>query len=144
MAVDLEHLRKAGFVQTAEWKRRDDKVRCEGLISNSTGVHLFVVGTEVRYVGSALKSSARRMRSYERRQASDSSDRAVHAGLKAAIDAGHPVQVLTLSGVTVLKTCADGMPFNYLLGLEAGLIQSMNPAWNRRGRRLAENEICVG
>jgi hypothetical protein len=81
------------------------------------GVYLFVVGTDIPYVGSALKSLARWMRNYERRQASDSYDRAVHAALRAAMDDGHPVQVLTLSGVPVLKTCSDELPCSYPLGL---------------------------
>ena len=146
MTLGLDQLRKAGFGANGEWKRRDGRVFCDGQVPDLPGVYLFVIGTDIRYVGSALKSLARRMRSYERRQATDSSDRAVHAGLKAAIDGKHPVHVLTLSGVPVLTTCADGLPCNYLLGLESGLIETLNPAWNRRGRRLVveEHEFNTG
>jgi hypothetical protein len=33
------------------------------------------------------------------------------------------------------------LPIDYTVGLEAGLIQVIDPAWNRRGRRLVLDDI---
>ena len=41
-----------------------------------------------------------------------------------------------------LQDGLDGLPIDYTVGLEAGLIQVIDPTWNRRGRKLVLDEIA--
>ena len=108
----------------------------------SPGVYLFIVGGVVQYVGSAQKSLHSRMRSYERRQRDPKSNRPVHTALRKAIGGSLPVEVHTLVIDQPARTCVlGGLPIDYAVGLEAGLIEAIDPAWNRRGRKSVLDKI---
>jgi hypothetical protein len=138
---NLERLMAAGFQPTGTWVSHNGKVTCDGNIPSGPGVYAFLVGREVRYVGSAQSSLRDRMTSYERRQENQSSTRPVHIGLGDAIGSGLKVAVYTLTVRPALETGRHGLPVDYLVGLEAGLIQDIKPAWNRRGRKLLLDEL---
>jgi hypothetical protein len=117
-------------------------------VPKAPGVYLFIAGGIVKYVGSAQKSLHARMKSYERRQRDQKltllvpqSTRPIHRELGKAIDGHKAVEVHTLVIPNPLQDGVDGLPIDYAIGLEAGLIQAVNPAWNRRGRTLLLDDI---
>ena len=67
------------------------------------------------------------------------STRPVHAELGRAIDGNMPVEIHTM--VIDQPSRSDGLPIDYAVGLEAGLIEALDPAWNRRGRKSVLDEI---
>jgi hypothetical protein len=95
----------------------------------------------VHYVGSAQGSLHGRMRNYESQQRRGTSGRPVHAKLREAIDSGISVEVHTLEILQPLQEGLHGLPIDYTVGLEAGLIRVINPAWNRRGRSMLLDDI---
>jgi hypothetical protein len=48
--------------------------------------------------------------------------------------------VYILAIAPVIELGRHGLPVNYLIGLEAGLIEKLDPAWNRRGRKVVLEE----
>jgi hypothetical protein len=143
--MDKERLRNliaAKFERTGTWRRNKQmQAICEGSIPPAPGVYLFIVGGVIHYVGSAQESLLSRIKSYERRQRDRTSARPVHVELGIAIDGSLPVEVHTLVIDQPLQYGLDGLPIDYTVGLEAGLIQAIDPAWNRRGRRLVLDDI---
>jgi hypothetical protein len=141
----INNLIAAKFEKTGTWRRNEQQQAiCDGSVPTSPGVYLFIVGGVVRYVGSAQRSLFARMKSYERRQRDRTSTRPVHAELGRAIDGSLPVEVHTLVIDQPARTCSDalgGLPIDYAVGLEAGLIEAIDPDWNRRGRRSVLDEI---
>jgi hypothetical protein len=130
------------FEKTGTWRRNEQgQAICDGPIPTSPGVYLFIVGGAVKYVGSALKSLHSRMRSYERRQRDQKSRRPVHLQLGRAIEKHSIVEVHTLVIKNPIKSDPTGLPIDYAIGLEAGLIQALDPEWNRRGRKLVLDDI---
>jgi hypothetical protein len=131
----LNELIAAKFERTGVWRRNEQGLSlCEGPIPKSPGVYLFIVGGVIRYIGSAQRSLHSRMKSYERRQRDGKSIRPVHVALGKAIDGCVPVEVHTLVIDEPLRDGLEGLPIDYAVGLEAGLIRAVDPVWNRRGR----------
>ncbi len=111
----------------------DGNVTCTGQVPTGPGLYVFVGNGKVLYVGAAQNSLQKRMRSYVRRQRNKSSNRPVHVALAKAMETGLQVEVYTLEIAQVMELGPYGLPVNYLVGMEAGIIQELNPAWNRRG-----------
>ena len=140
--VGLDRLIAARFEQTGAWRRNEHgQVVCEGSLPKAPGVYVFVVSRIIRYVGSAQRSLSARMKSYERRQRDQKSDRPVHLELGKAIDRDAIVEIYTRVINDPIQNDPDGLPIDYAIGLEAGLIQAVDPAWNRRGRKLVLDDI---
>lgn len=135
--MTLAQLTDAGFKLSGQWQRNKAGVAtCHGSVPAKTGVYLFVVGENVRYVGAALGTLQRRMKSYERRQKDGKSNRPVHAKLAEAIDISPGVMVYTREIASTETTEWHTLPVSVILGLEAALIIALNPTWNRRGNKL--------
>ena len=136
----IEQLRHGGFVQTGVWRLTDGKAKVEGDIPGAPGLYAFVVSEHVRYVGVAENSLKKRMASYKGHQNGAHSSRPVHAKLGAAIRELAPVEVHTLLVKKRFGADASGLPCDRLVGLEAGLIATFQPIWNRKGLKgLAED-----
>ena len=77
------------------------------------------------------------MQGYKRRQREVfcSITRPVHVALKLAVINGLLVEVYTLVITSRILYPNHGLPVDYLLGLEEGLIRTVTPKpeWNRRG-----------
>jgi hypothetical protein len=57
--MTLDELQSAGFHEIAEWCRDEaGDVICRGNVPDTTGLYLFSVASEVRYVGAAWDQSA--------------------------------------------------------------------------------------
>lgn len=99
-------------------------------------IYAFVRGDEVLYVGAAT-DLRRRLGAYRRRQQHGSRRRRPVHGLLTEALGKSAVQVFTRTFDEEHGTF-DGLPVDLLIGVEAGLIATTNPIWNRRGvRRLA-------
>jgi hypothetical protein len=133
----LNSLIAVKFQKTGTWHRNEQgQAICVGPVPKSPGVYLFVVDGVVHYIGSSLKSLHSRMRGYERRQRGRTPQRPIHSELGNAIEARTVVKVHTVVIKEPIQYDPDGLPVDYAIGLEAGLIQALNPMWNRRGRKL--------
>ena len=138
----LDRLKAGGFTNSGTWKRSgQEPPHCEGPIPSEPGVYVFVQGGRIRYVGAAQKRLSSRIKSYERRQRDQSSNRPVHVALTKAVTKTEVVEVYTRVITPPIQVTFDGLPIDYLVGLEAGLIEEFKPAWNRRGRKLVLDEI---
>jgi hypothetical protein len=133
--MTLDELKTLGFQRQAAWARdKAGNTICRGDIPDTAGLYLFCVTSEIRYVGAALGSLRRRMRSYQRRQHNRSSTRPVHKKLAEAIERGEFVEVFTRAIDVQASTEYLGLPVSIILGAEAALIARINPERNRRGR----------
>ena len=133
--MTIDDLVKVGFLPSGSWRRDADRgVTCGDKIPDESGVYLFVRQGRVEYVGSALKSLSRRMRSYERRQRAHDVSRLVHRELAKAIGASEKVEVYVRSIPSGERIAWNGLPVSVLLGVEAALIAVVDPPWNSRGR----------
>jgi hypothetical protein len=136
--ANLTRLTSCGFERSAGWRLNETDVAvCEGHLPIEPGIYAFVVGREVRYIGSALSGIRSRIIGYERKQRRLSASRPVHVMLSKALKLDEQIEVYTLVPDLSEKLEWRGLPIHLLLGLEAGLIQEFAPAWNRRGRALA-------
>jgi hypothetical protein len=97
-----------------------------------------MVDRKVRYVGSAERLASR-LASYlrhqnRRHQISESSKkrRVVHTEMREALYEGHEVEIFAFA-IPRRPTDCNGLPIDPLLGIEAGLIMTLKPTWNRRG-----------
>ena len=131
----LARLIEAGFGLAGTWALKDGIASCMGNFPDIAGVYVFIANGKICYVGSAQHSLQKRMLSYQRRQANRSSSRPVHASLTDALASGSEVKVYILAIAPVIEVGSHGLPINYLIGLEAGLIEKLDPTWNRRGRK---------
>lgn len=134
--LGMDQLLAAGFTKVAIWRRGDTgEVRCEGAIPAAAGIYMFATSGNVRYVGAATNLRGR-MQSYERRQSTPVARRPVHPELAKALEGGGEIEVYALELDQSAQLDWKGLPVHPILGLEAGLIVALNPAWSRRGRKL--------
>lgn len=133
------------FIPTSTWERDGHgQAHINGDVPAQPGVYLFVIGGKIYYVGSAVSSLRSRMASYRRRQNGGLPSRPVHIELSKALDEGKLVEVFTLVIPEPIEVGREGLPVDYAIGLEAGLIRTLNPPWNRRGSKLVLDEIDGG
>jgi hypothetical protein len=135
MPLTLANLKSGGFKRTGFWVL-NEKARPElnGGFPGESGIYLFAVNGEVKYIG---KSNVIRNRLSQygksfQRHWPGTGPRDVDRGIKVALDAGDEVIVYTLI-VTTRRFVSrrGGLPFDDLVGLEAGLIENLSPVWNR-------------
>ena len=132
---DMDRLLAVGFKRVATWRRMDTgEVRCEGAIPTGAGIYVFAVAGAIRYVGAAVNLSSR-IHSYERHQNKPKPGRRpIHERLTEALGSGAKVEVYVLEPRFSDELTWKGLPIDPVLGIEAGLIASLNPSWNRRGK----------
>ena len=127
------HLIKHGFKESAQWKlQKDTSFQRIGEIPDQPGVYAISVNGVVKYVGSAKKSLAKRVRVYEKIERPNSQFSVHHrAWIKRALRKKSKVTVLTFAPRnTIYKR--KGLPIYLILGLEQGLIEEFKPEFNRR------------
>ncbi len=100
-------------------------------LANRDTVYAFVQGDRVMYVGSADEPK-RRLRDYIRSHANAEKKRLVHRGLREVLEGQHvDIWVRQIYGSI---TVVDGLPVGMLLGVEDGIIKTLQPPWNGRGK----------
>jgi hypothetical protein len=129
--LSLAALRKAGFEQSGLWRRNEvGAPSVAGTIPKLPGVYLFVVDDKVHYVGKADKSLHTRVGAYSRTLRRSKRLRLVHKGIEKALNNGTEISIYTLVVTAQRLVERNGLPVDYLIGLEAGLIEALNPDWN--------------
>jgi hypothetical protein len=132
--ISLAGLKKAGFEKTGGFSTlKGGPELWRENIPGDPGLYLFVIDEEIYYVGKTQRSLRRRILAYRRALDRDFRRREVHNGLEEALDDGKKVEVYTLIVKAPRHLIIDDLPFDYLVGLEAGLILNLQPDWNSRG-----------
>jgi hypothetical protein len=100
-------------------------------LPNTEGVYALLAGPNVRYVGSA-NHVRHRLKKYLRRQNKATSIRPVHRHLQQELDRRDVDVYVRIFPKRVVNL--DGDPVDLVIGVESGLIATLNPPWNRRGK----------
>ncbi|KAA5609806.1 GIY-YIG nuclease family protein [Rhodovastum atsumiense] len=140
----LNHLIASGFCHTGTWRRSDQgHPVCDGAFPDAPGIYLFVEDERILYVGSAEQSLCKRLREYMRNQRNLAPNkRPVHHALANSINNLGNVKVYTRIISTKEEHSYCKLPVDLLLGVESGLIKSLNPPWNRRGSKAAPKDTA--
>jgi hypothetical protein len=129
-------LEAGGFVHAGAWRLDESSglIRFEGVepLPRESGVYAFAVGGVVHYVGSAQRGLHRRFRNYAIAKTLKTARR-IRLEILAQLTKGEEVEVFTM--VPPPMSLNVVLPVDPVAGLEEGLIRSMQPAWNRRGKR---------
>ena len=128
--LSLDELRSAGFNRSGTWTFENKEFDVSGDFPQNPGVYLFVVGRKVRYVGKADGSLHKRINRYRLTMRKGDRPRSVHEGIEAALDSGKPVHIYTFPVASREPHYRRGLPYDLLTGLEAGLIETLDPKWN--------------
>jgi hypothetical protein len=130
---ELAQLTAAGFVRFGYWQLDANSFpHIVGNFPPEPGVYVFVVDTEVRYVGSTLTGLRGRMHRYNRPNNKGSNVIYMRPFIRDALTSGAEVNVFA----TTMKSPIlwEGLQIDSIAGLEQGLIRACQPSWNRRGR----------
>jgi hypothetical protein len=131
--LSLLELKKAGFTKSGAFTLLDGIVTLtiSEQIPDHPGIYLLVVRGKVRYVGKADRSLHHRLTTNERGLRNGSAKRKVHSGILEAINCGKSVAVYILTITKGRFFKRNGLTIDYLVGLEAGLIENLvDPHWN--------------
>lgn len=123
-----------GFQRAGVWRRDEasGSIRFEGdnPLPRKAGVYAYVVGHDVRYVGSAQRGLRSRLRHYEIAKTKRTASR-IRSEILELFGDGHEVEVFVFVPPPMLLN--GTLPIDTVAGLEEGLIRSMRPIWNLRG-----------
>ncbi len=131
MQLSLRALRAAGFQKIGPWVPGDDGVPALSPLDAKPGIYLFVVNGKVQYVGKADNLHIR-LGSYPRAIRAARRTRTVHNEIERLLDEGIRIDVYTLALRETKRFTKErnGLPLDRLVGLEAGLIEALEPPWN--------------
>lgn len=122
-------LLKNGFSYVADWTiDAGGKLALDRSAPSEAGVYAFVIADEVVYIGTSTLLS-RRMSNYRGGHVGQRTSSRINAELLKQIAAGQTVQVLfAVPGMTKW----NDLPVDLASGLEAGLLGTFRPRWNKR------------
>ncbi len=121
-------LRRAGFQSLGEWAPAPDgAIHLRGTAPAEPGVYAFVLDEVVVYVGLTNNGLKARLNDYRRGHAGQRTSARVKGLIAHALASGQKVKILA---ATPSDQDWHGLPVNTAAGLEAGLIQTIRPAWN--------------
>lgn len=139
----LADLKKRGFTRSASLYKQQETYKLEGELPKAPGLYLFVIDSIIKYVGIADSSLWTRVRRYresidriKNRPDPEYTPRKVYTELLRFLNLGKKVNIYTLQirGKTRIGTW-KGLPIDRLHGLEAGLIETIDPPWNPRNKK---------
>ncbi|MCC6717024.1 MAG: hypothetical protein IT555_04000 [Acetobacteraceae bacterium] len=149
MGPSIEELVEAGFAAVGDFPFPDTGATgWQQLPPDVPGVYLFALGSQVVYVGAAKTSLLGRLRGYVARfggPVSHRPERPVHRELRKCRDADCRVATYCLSlgrrpevpegsvGVVLWHATWNRLPVRLVAGVEYGLIDLLQPQWNRHG-----------
>ena len=120
-------LLQAGFRYVGEWSQTDTgSITLDGKAPVEPGVYVFVLDDAVVYVGLTLSGLQERM-DHRRGHSGQKTNARVNSLISASLASGRRVKVLV---ATPEQFEWHGLPVNMAAGLEAGLIQMIQPQWN--------------
>ncbi|HET9177051.1 MAG TPA: hypothetical protein VFQ24_01700 [Terriglobia bacterium] len=129
--VSWQALTKAGFKLLGEWTRDGESaIRFAGQAPTSPGVYAFVVDDVVVYVGLTLNGLRTRFDQYRRGHKRQRTSARINSLIGRTLAEGKHVRALA---ATPNPLEWQGLPINTAAGLEAGLIEMIQPSWNIKG-----------
>lgn len=132
-----ERLLAAGFARVGAWEVDDaGDLRHRLELPARPGVYAFAIDGVVRYVGLASRSLKQRLGFYRKPGASQATNLRLNATMREEIAGGACVEVL-LAEPPDFKW--NGLVVRGEQGLEAGLIESFDLSWNKKGGQLADS-----
>lgn len=130
-ATSWEVLLGAGFQHLGQWTQdAAGAIRLDAKAPAEPGVHAFVLGDAVSYVGLTNNGLRTRLDQYRVGHKGQKTNARVKELIIKALADGLPVRVLV---ATPQPLAWNGLPVITAAGLEAGLIQIIRPAWNIMG-----------
>jgi len=129
--ASLELLLDSGFQLVGEWQTDPDGgIWLDGKAPHEPGVYALVADRTIVYVGVSLASLRGRMGHYRCGHERQRTSARVNKLIQTTLATGGRVEVLV---ATPSASEWNGLPVVTAAGLEAGLIQLLRPAWNKRG-----------
>lgn len=127
-AIDV--LVDAGFELLGEWVASDAGIGLSTKAPKDPGVYAFVVDGLVKYVGLTKMGFHRRMYSYSKPGSTQRTSQRINEIIASHVSAGTVVEVY-IAVPPALEW--NGLPIHTAAGLEAGLIEMIQPPWNKMG-----------
>lgn len=124
-------LRDAGFIKLGNWIADDKgKLALSVQAPQDPGVYAFATEGLVRYVGLTQVGFNKRMQNYRVGHVRQRTSHRINAVILQHIGAGTVVEIYL-----AMPPAMDwnGLPINTAAGLEAGLIEMIQPPWNMMG-----------
>lgn len=126
-----DDLLSCGFRHIGEWRLDHEKhLVLHAEAPSEPGVYAFVFDSVVVYIGVTLNTLRARMHQYRRGHTRQRTSHRIHQRILRELQAGGRIEALV---ATPEPSEWNGMPVNMSAGLEAGLIEQVQPAWNIRG-----------
>ncbi|WP_174851674.1 GIY-YIG nuclease family protein [Youhaiella tibetensis] len=128
--VAIDVLVDAGFTLLGTWIASDAGIGLSTPAPHDPGVYAFVVDGVVKYIGLTKSSFHRRMYNYQRPGATQSTSIRINQTIADHVAAGRVVEVYVAIPPPLEW---NGLPIHSSAGLEAGLIEMIQPPWNKMG-----------
>lgn len=128
VAVDV--LIDGGFALLGTWIASETGIGLSAPAPRDPGVYAFVINGLVKYVGLTKSGFHRRMYHYQKPGATQSTSIRINHIIAEHVGAGTVVEVY-IAVPPALEW--NGLPVHSAAGLEAGLIELIQPPWNQMG-----------
>jgi hypothetical protein len=122
-------LKECGFRDCGTWKVVDGKLTLTGSPPDQYGVYAIIRDDDVVYIG-VSKSVKRRLLEYRVGPEGQATSKRVNELIRLAIEAKC---LMSLMVATPGKTTWMNLPVELAPGLEAAMIEKMQPEWNKKG-----------
>lgn len=126
----IELLVDAGFALHGTWKVTDAGIGLSTPAPRTPGVYAFVIDGVVKYVGLTKTGFHRRFYSYQKPGARQRTSLRLNAMISELLGGGTIIEIY-LATPPALEW--NGLPVHTAAGLEAGLIEMIQPPWNKMG-----------
>jgi hypothetical protein len=131
-AVNANILKDAGFVTIGEWSLKSDGIQLDGSVPTRPGVYAHVVDGNIVYIGVATMGLKKRLYFYSNPGKSQTTSIRLKKLIRTELETGRRVEVLAASPE---PGTWNGLPVDFVTGLETGLIRMLQPEWNKKGVR---------
>jgi hypothetical protein len=127
--LSLAKLRRSKFAKTSILRLSGSRHELSQPIPRESGIYRFVMDRKVRYVGKT-DNLFRRLSGYVSGLNRHLDGREVHRRIEEALKSRKKIKIYTLIVNEHRFFEKSGLPIDYLVGLEAGLIETLKPEWN--------------
>lgn len=128
--VSIEVLMDAGFTLLGSWEAAETGIALSAKAPKDPGVYAFVVRGVIKYIGLTKMGFHRRMYNYQKPGATQSTSIRINQIIAEHI-AGNEAVEIYIAVPPALEW--NGLPIHSAAGLEAGLIDMIQPPWNKMG-----------
>ncbi|WP_153064545.1 GIY-YIG nuclease family protein [Agrobacterium sp. LAD9] len=126
----IEVLVDAGFTLLGTWLVAEAGIGLSAPAPKDPGVYVFVIDGVIKYVGLTKMGFHRRMYSYSKPGSTQRTSKRINGIIAKHAAAGTIVEIY-IAVPPALEW--NGLPINTAAGLEAGLIEMIQPEWNKMG-----------